>query len=220
EKSHGGRRRRSGRTGLAVEAKNGGGPAGLVVRLAYSTKEKTKHAVVSDGSLKSLKEDAPAGWQKADFDDAKWAKVKVLGPYGKVGPWGGGGGSGPAGKAAGRKFSVANGYKVEEIVKNPGDRGAFSLINMTFDGKGRLFVSDESGGILLCTEPDEKGVLQKVRDYCKQVKDCHGMCWVKDSLYLVGNGPKGTGLYRCRDTKNKDEIDEVTLIHRFEGGMG
>jgi putative heme-binding domain-containing protein len=46
------------------------------------------------------------------------------------------------------------------------------------------------------------------------------MCWVKDSLYLVGDGPKGTGVYRCRDTKNADRIDEVTLLHQTNGGMG
>ena len=46
------------------------------------------------------------------------------------------------------------------------------------------------------------------------------MCCVDDALLLVGDGPKGTGLYRCRDTKGADKIDEVTLLHRFNGGMG
>ena len=40
------------------------------------------------------------------------------------------------------------------------------------------------------------------------------MCWVDDALLLVGDGPQGTGLYRCRDTKGKDKIDEVRpLVH-------
>lgn len=207
-----------GKNVLAVEAKNDGGPAGLAVRLDVVFVEKVKFDVHSDGDWKSSKE-AAKGWQALDFDDGKWAKAKVLGEYGKVGPWGGGGGV-SSGKPPVRKFTVPEGYKVEEIVKRPDDRGVFSLVNMTFDDRGRLLVSHEQGGILLCTKPDDKGVLQEVRDYCTQVTGCHGMCWVKDSLYLVGNGPKGTGLYRCRDTKKKDEIDEVTLIHSFQGGMG
>ena len=51
------------------------------------------------------------------------------------------------------------------------------------------------------------------------VKACAGSA---TPFYLVGNGPQGTGLYRCRDTKgNYDRIDEVgTLLHHFNGGMG
>jgi putative heme-binding domain-containing protein len=91
---------------------------------------------------------------------------------------------------------------------------------MTFDGKGRLLVSQENGPVLLCTDPDKDGVLQNVRPYCEQVKNCQGMCWVDDALFLVGNGPQGTGLYRVRDTKGADRTDEVTVLHRYRGGMG
>src|SRR5262249_4766024 len=96
----------------------------------------------------------------------------------------------------------------------------FSLVNMTFDGRGRLLVSQENGPVLLCTDPDKDGVLQNVRPYCEQVKNCQGMCWVDDALFLVGNGPQGTGLYRVRDTKRADRTDEVTPVHRYKGGMG
>src|SRR5437870_5894610 len=83
---------------------------------------------------------------------------------------------------------------------------------------------------MLCTDPDKTGVMQTVKPYCTQVKGCHGMCWVKDALLLVGKGPQGTGLYRCRDTKGTDQIDDVKLLHQFPvvdvpgyhkaGGMG
>jgi putative heme-binding domain-containing protein len=208
---------RQGKNVLAVQAINEGGPAGLAVRLRWTPKGKQAQQIVSDGSWKTVKS-APPGWQKSDFDDAKWSKARVLGAYGRVGPWGAGGGS--PGAPPQRKFTVPEGYKVEQAVKVPDDRGPFSLVNMTFDARGRLLVSQEGGPILLCTKPDDKGVLQEVRDYCTLVKNCHGMCWVNDSLYLVGDGPKGTGLYRCRDTKKKDTIDEAMLIHRFDGGMG
>src|SRR5262249_31728478 len=124
--------------------------------------------VVTDGSWKSSKQ-AAKGWQQADFDDAKWGRAKVLGAYGKVGPWGGGGGTGKGGTPAARKFTVPEGYKVEQFVKRPDDRGVFSLVNMCFDDRGRLLVSHEQGGILLCTNPDRSGVLQDVRDYCTKV---------------------------------------------------
>jgi putative heme-binding domain-containing protein len=118
------------------------------------------------------------------------------------------------------QFTVPPGFRVELAVKPPADDAIFSLINMTFDDKGRLLISRENGPVLLCTRPDDKGVLQDVRPYCTQVRNCQGMCWVKDALLLVGNGPQGTGLYRCRDTKGLDKIDDVKLLLRFRGGMG
>jgi len=118
------------------------------------------------------------------------------------------------------RFTVPPGFRVELAVKAPANDPTFSLVNMTFDDKGRLLVSRENGPILLCTGPDKAGVLQDVRPYCTQVRNCQGMCWVKDALLLVGNGPKGTGLYRVRDTKHQDKTDEVTLLHRFRGRMG
>ena len=46
------------------------------------------------------------------------------------------------------------------------------------------------------------------------------MCWVKDALLLVGDGPQGTGLYRCRDTKGADQIDEVDAAAQVPGRHG
>src|SRR5262249_41233097 len=118
------------------------------------------------------------------------------------------------------RFSVPKGFRVEMAAKNPKPDDPFSLINLCFDAKGRLLVSQENGPILLCTQPDKDGVFQSVKPYCTQVKNCQGMCWVRNALLLVGHGPKGTGLYRCRDTRGQDRIDEVNVLHLFEGGMG
>lgn len=204
-----------GKNVVAVEARNDGGPAGLMVRLGYVPNGQSKLALVSDGSWKAAKE-APEGWRAVDFDDSKWDKAKELGAFGKTAPWGAvavpGGGDG--------RFTVPEGFRVEPAVKDPGDRGPFSLVNMTFDDRGRLLVSQENGPTLLCTEPDKDGVFQKVTTYCDLVKNSQGMCWVKDALLLVGNGPQGVGLYRCRENKAGDKIEKVELLFRFKGAMG
>src|SRR5262249_35205423 len=118
------------------------------------------------------------------------------------------------------RFAVPPGFRVEKAVLEPDNDKTFSLVNLCFDGRGRLLVSRENGPVLLCTEPEKDGVLRKVTPYCTQVTNCQGMCWVKGALLLVGNGPQGTGLYRCRDTKGADRVDEVKLLHAFRGGMG
>lgn len=203
-----------GKNVVAVQASNSKRPAGLLARLSYVPNGQSKHALVSDSSWKATKE-VPKGWQEVEFKDSGWKPVSVIGPYGTTPPWktitwDSGGDD---------RFSVPPGFKVELAVKQPAKDAKFSLVNMCFDAKGRLLVSRENGAILLCTEPDKDGVLQKVAPYCTQVTNCQGMCWVKDALLLVGNGPAGTGLYRCRDTDGDDKIDDVKLLHKFKGGM-
>jgi putative heme-binding domain-containing protein len=207
----------AGKNVLAVQARNEGGPAGLLVRLRYGVKGKPKQTLVSDANWKAAKA-AGKGWEKADFDDSKWKPALALVEHGG-GPWGN---SAPGGARppAQRRFTVPEGFRIEQAVENPNPTDTFSLVNMTFDARGRLLVSREGGPILVCTDPDDKGVCRAVRPYCTQVTNCQGMCWVKDSLFLVGNGPQGTGLYRCRDTTGADRIDDVKLLHRFNGGMG
>jgi putative heme-binding domain-containing protein len=205
----------NGKNVLAVKATNTEpSPAGLLVRLGYVPNGQDRRALASDAQWKASKE-APENWFKPDFDDSKWPNVKVIGPYGKAGPWRNvawaGGGD--------ERFTVPEGFTVELAVKPPMNDN-FSLVNMCFDAKGRLLVSREGGPVLLCTEPDAKGVLQSVKPYCEQVKNCQGMCWVKDALLLVGDGPKGTGLYRVKDKDGDDKTDEAELLHKFKGGMG
>jgi putative heme-binding domain-containing protein len=201
---------------IAVEARNEGSAAGLIVKLTYVPKGTTVKTLVSDGDWKASKS-AAAGWQKVAFDDAKWQAAKVLGQYGKVGPWkdivwGGKGGTG--------RFIVPAGFRVEPAVKTPDNDRTFSLVNMTFDNRGRLLVSREGQGTFLCTDPDKDGVLQTVKPYCTQVKNSQGMCWVKDALLLIGSGPDGPGLYRCTEAKSGDRIESVKLLVHYKGGMG
>lgn len=124
------------------------------------------------------------------------------------------------------RFTVPPGFVVETVIPpQPKTIGLdpklpFSLINMTFDAKGRLLVAQERGPVVLCTNPDKDGILQTIKPYCKQVKNAQGLCWVRDALLVIGDGPQGAGLYRAKDTKGTDETDEVTLLHKFKGSMG
>jgi putative membrane-bound dehydrogenase-like protein len=212
----------NGKNVIAVEAKNEGGPAGLVVRLAYLPNGMTKLTLFSDAAWKSSKT-AADGWQKVEFDEKGWSAVKVLGTYGEIGPWKGSGTPVAGGK---ERFKVPAGFHVEELapasakVTGGDPKKPFSLVNMGFDARGRLLVSQEGGPILLCTDPDKNGVYQSIKPYCEQVKNCHGICWVKDALLLVGDGPQGTGLYRVRDTDGDDKTDKAELLFKYQGGMG
>jgi putative heme-binding domain-containing protein len=208
-----------GKNVLAVEARGGGGPAGLLVKLTYNGIGLPKTVLTSDKDWKSSKS-GPEGWERPGFDDAKWQKARVLGEYGKVGVWKDLAWAGEGKTVGAERFTVPAGFKVELAVQPPSNDKTFSLVNMTFDNKGRLLVSRENGPVLLCTDPDEKGVCKTVKPYCEVVKNCQGMCWDGDSLLLVGNGPGGTGLFRCTSSsKDSDKLDQAKLLHKFQGGM-
>ena len=101
-----------GKNVLAVEAKGSGGPSGLLVRASYLPNGMSVVPLLSDGSWKSAKT-AAEGWQKPDFDDGKWQAAKVLGQYGKVGPW-----KGLVWDAGGDdRFTVPPGFRVEQVIK-------------------------------------------------------------------------------------------------------
>jgi putative heme-binding domain-containing protein len=215
-----------GRNVLAIQAEHkAASPAGLLVRLGYGAIGHSKQALTGDTAWLAAKA-APEGWEKADFSDNGWTAAKVLGVYNQVGPWR----NLTWDAGSDDRFKVPPGFRVELAVKPPAGDPTFSLVNMCFDDKGRLLVSRERGPILLCTNPGKDGVLQTVKPYCTQVKNCQGMCWVNDALLLVGDGPNGTGLYRVRDTQGTDQTDQVTLLHKFpmvdvpnyqrQGGMG
>ena len=198
-----------------------GKPAGLLVRVGYIPNGKSKLAILSDGSWRASSESTP-GWEKLDFKPEGWKSVKVLGAYGSTAPW-----NKLVWEAGGdEQFTVPAGFVVETVVpakpksEHLDRRLPFSLINMTFDAQGRLFVSQERGPILLCAKPDQAGVFQEIRPYCTQVKGCQGMVFVGAELFCVGDGPEGTGLYRCTPDSARDEIAEVKLVHRFVGTDG
>ncbi len=51
------------------------------------------------------------------------------------------------------------------------------------------------------------------------ISEAMGLLYAFDSLYINGAGPKGFGLYRCKDTPSgPDQFDDVQLLKRFSGG--
>ncbi len=210
---------------IAIEAKNDDtGPAGLLVKLTY-TDDAGPHLLVTDDQWLTTDDVGTTDWMKPAYKDAKWSKAKMLAPLGQ-GPWGTQLGSGNRTQQKAR-FNVPEGFQVETIVaagtkiEGPNNQKYnISFVNLCFDAKGRLLLSQEQGPIVRAAEPNEQGQYQKLIPYCEQVRNCQGMCWVHDSLYLVGDGPKGTGLYRGRENTSTDKIEQVELVLKYRNGMG
>ena len=155
---------RHGKNCIAVQATNDGGPAGLLVRVGFIPNGMSKHATVSDGSWKASRSPAQ-GWQRPNFNDKDWMPVKVIGEYGKAGPWRnlvwgeGNGGN--------ERFTVPAGFLVEEAVKNVFDQylkaGAFKNVVEFFEAGNTL----ETGDLLAGVELLER--ISGIRDFARQV---------------------------------------------------
>jgi len=97
-----------------------------------------------------------------------------------------------------------------------GEQG--SWVSMTFDPKGRIIASDQSGPLYRLTLRDDEEPLVERLD--TPLGEAHGLLCAFDSLYVVVNGGRaqGSGLYRLRDTNGDDQYDDVQLLKKFDGG--
>ncbi|HEX7898478.1 MAG TPA: heme-binding protein [Planctomycetota bacterium] len=184
----------AGRNVVAVRAENEGGIAALVLRL---------DRLRSDASwLWSAQ--APKGWEKPDFDSKGWKPAVPIAKLGD-GPWGNvlEGVVSPAPALQGLPD-----FKVDVLYTVPKEEG--SWVSMAFDPQGRIIVGPQSGKPLRVT----LGADIKVEKLDVAVGDAQGLLHAFDSLYITGNGPQGTGLYRWK------EGAEAVLLKKWPGGMG
>jgi len=110
------------------------------------------------------------------------------------------------------------GFRVE-LLRSAGTNEG-SWICMAIDDKGRLIISpqDDKQPLLRLTLT-KKGEIDKIEPIPAKVRQAMGMCYAKDSLYVNGHGPNGTGLYRLVDANRNDQFDtnEVRFLKKLEG---
>src|SRR5579872_1621656 len=209
---------------FAIEATNRSGKAGLFVDAEIRGQGGHKIPCDSGADWKATR-DAPQGegWLKPRFDDSKWKPVKVIGAHGDS-PW----------KEIVfdfgdfDRFQLPAGFQIQRIAEK---ELVGSLVAMTWGNRGRLIVSREfrprgrngnqaAPSLLALTDTDGDGTYDKAVDFAPGMKNCQGLCMVHEDLFAVGDGPKGTGLYRLVDRDHDDRADEIVLLNKPKGGMG
>src|SRR5262249_57371494 len=87
-----------------------------------------------------------------------------------------------------------------------------------------LIVHAQSGPLYRVTPPALGGKAEdtKVEKIDAPIGEAQGLLWAFDSLYVVVNkGAKyESGLYRVRSSKGDDQLDEVKLLRKINGGGG
>ncbi len=114
---------------------------------------------------------------------------------------------------------VPKGFKVELLYSVPKEQQG-SWVNICYDHKGRLIVSDQYGSLYRITPP-RSGSAQKIKveKIPVNIGMAHGLLWAFDSLYvMVNSGDRAkNGLYRVRDTNHDDQLDSVEFLQQLDG---
>jgi putative heme-binding domain-containing protein len=145
----------AGKNVLAIEARNNGGPAGVIARLRIQIPGRKDLFVVTD-QLAKITQTAAEGWRQTDFDDSGWPAAIVLGDAGME-PWHLAGASAPGGtgydvaavdpKVKGRlspeeqrkHFTFPEGFALELVGAEP---LVINPITLALDEEGRIYVSE------------------------------------------------------------------------------
>ena len=221
---------KSGENVVAIEGRNDGSAAGILVEMDVRVEDGSRDLIVSDASWKTGAS-AETGWQTAAFQPgANWISAKSLGKMG-VAPWGNIA-VGTVATAAGRReqqsggkpatpaesISVLDGFKIELL--RSAQAGEGSWVGMTVDPQGRLIISPQGREPMLRVTLDDKGQIANLEKMNVAVGSAMGLLYAFDSLYVNGRGPQGYHMYRLRDTDGKGTYGEPELLRKWNGDRG
>ncbi|MBL9186559.1 MAG: c-type cytochrome [Opitutaceae bacterium] len=118
------------------------------------------------------------------------------------------------------RLKVAPGFAVELIYSVPGvEQG--SWVNLCADDKGRIYASDQYGGLYRFTPPAPGKTLERsaVEQMPAQIRAINGMVFAFGALYAGVNDYEQkfqSGVYRVTDSDGDDRLDKVELLRAFQ----
>ncbi|HTN74513.1 MAG TPA: HEAT repeat domain-containing protein [Pirellulaceae bacterium] len=156
-------------------------------------------------------------WNSSVYNDARWDRAQVFGRLGDTAPWDLEEGVASEERHKSGRFQINDEFEVQRVV-DPDDTG--SLISMAFNEFGHILAAREGGPLLLIYDSQRDGKLDKVRVYCDQVKNCQGILALNGEVFVTGDGPDGSALYRLADADRDGTLESVKTVLKFQGTSG
>ncbi len=118
------------------------------------------------------------------------------------------------------RIKAAKDFKVELLYSVPGGEQG-SWVNLCSDDKGRIYASDQYGGLYRFTPPPTGQPLDpaKVQKVPADIRAVNGMLFAFGALYVGVNDYEQkikSGLYRISDGDDDDQLDKVELLRGFD----
>ena len=208
-----------GRNVVAVRVKNtSGDTAALVARVSVRPENESNwYTFSSDKSWRtSLREEAM--WDNPSLNDRTWQTALAYGDLGETIPWD----REPTvqletAKEKTERFQIQKGFGVQRLIN---DEQVGSIIAMVFDEFGHIVLSQEQGPLLIVVDRDADGIPEDVRTYCEEVTSVQGILPLNGEVFVTGQGPDGSALYRLTDTNRDGQLETVKTVMKFRGEGG
>ena len=118
------------------------------------------------------------------------------------------------------RIKAAKDFKVELLYSVPGGEQG-SWVNLCNDDKGRIYASDQYGGLYRFTPPPAGQPLDpaKIEKVPADIRAVNGMLFAFGALYVGVNDYESKipgGLYRITDSNGDDQLDKVELLRAIE----
>ncbi len=208
-----------GRNVVAVKVVNThGSTAALAARVSVKPEKQPKWFTFSTSPSWRVSSKESPMWQSVVFNDRLWGTAASFGELGDTVPWD---------RAVDviaevqteqqERFQIQKGFGVQRVLN---DEELGSIIAMTFNEFGHLIVSRENGPLLLISDKDQDGIPEHVTEYCDLVKNCHGILALNGEVFVTGEGPEGTALYRLTDSDRNGKLEAAEAIVKFEHKSG
>jgi putative heme-binding domain-containing protein len=220
---------RAGKNVIAVHGNNEGGPAALLAKLVWRDAAGKEASLVTDETWRVAADD-PDGWQQAGFDDSRWAMAKSHGALGALVIWSGAITPELFEEALAEEILKSKpepapdlrllpGFTAERVLAAPRSMG--SWVAMTFDDRGRIYVSDQTRGLYRIAPAalDTADAVSWIERVDVDLAGCQGLLFAHGVLYAVTNGSR-SGLYRLRDQDGDGALDHVECLRDLKTGGG
>jgi putative heme-binding domain-containing protein len=232
---------RNGRNLVAVKVTNTeGSTAALAVRLEIDDHAVGDRSYSSDSDWLTSLRPLPL-WFTLIYNDSRWEQAESLGPLGRTPPWDDpevaeqdeSSSSPESDEPQTAPESPATQPESQVVQPDPPEQeeeflvervldgdATGSLIAMTFNEFGHVVAAREDGELLLMHDSDQDHVVDTVRVYSDQVKNCQGILCLNGEVFVCGDGPDGPAVYRMSDTDRNGKLDEIRTLMTCQGPAG
>ncbi|TWT64878.1 DUF7133 domain-containing protein [Allorhodopirellula solitaria] len=209
----------AGRNVVAIRVENTkGSTAALVARVSIRPETEDKWYTFSSDPSWRTSLDEQGMWDHPTFNDRTWVSASSFGVLGETVPWDREQKVAVASETEhSERFQIQRGFGVQRVLN---DEQVGSVIAMAFDEFGHVVLSQEQGPLLIAVDRDDDGVPEDVRTYCDKVESIQGILPLNGEVFVTGEGPDGTALYRLSDSNRDGSLETVKTLMKFRGEGG
>ena len=198
---------------IAVKVANrSGNTAALVARVTVKEQGGNWASHSSDASWRTNLRPLPL-WNTSLYNDRAWDAAQSFGQLATAVPWDRREDVPQEEVSRTERFTVNPAFEVQQVMD--GEKTG-SLIAMTFNEFGHILAAKEGGGLLLIYDSDNDKIPEKVREYCDKVQNIQGILALNGDVFVTGEGPDGSALYRLSDKDRDGVLEDVKTLVRFK----